>query len=153
MRLRGPGPGVRTLESRRKLTFLVRSAGSSISLLLPPSLSTPLPLCVLLYLSLGLLTPRVPLAALFPGSDVAGLGCGELRGARGAFQGAGEPADPRHCQEHSLPVRVAGFEGECPPAWAWSLGGMSGSPPGPQACTSLMPQESGNKITATEELT
>lgn len=107
----GPGSRVRTLASRRKLNFSCLICGRLhlCSFRLPRA-----PFCVLLCLSLGLLTVRVPLAALFPGSAVARLGCGERRGAGRAFQGAGEPADPRHCQEHPPPVRVAGFEGECP---------------------------------------
>ncbi|XP_008829725.1 uncharacterized protein LOC103732789 [Nannospalax galili] len=125
-----PEPGGQHPGNGRKLTFLVRSAGASISPLLPFS-SSPL-FFALWHLSPRLPALRVPGAALFPGSARAGLG--ELRGAGGAFRGAGEPADPQALP--GAPSPSAGLRGGVPsglglrllgnvelPAWAPGLRG------------------------------
>lgn len=46
-------------------------------------------------------------------------------------------------------MSAAGLELECHLVWAWDFWGVRGPQLGPQACTGLMPQDSGNKFSAT----
>lgn len=72
----GPALVVSTFEGGRKLTFLSRSAGAFVSLLLPFSSR---PCSVLMHQSLRRLALPVAPAALFPGSAWLGLGWGVAR--------------------------------------------------------------------------
>lgn len=89
----GPARGVSTFEGGHKLTFLSRSAGAFVSLLLP---SSSRPCSVLPHQSLRRLALPVAPAALFPGSARVGLGWGDCAALDGHSGGRGSQPDPKH---------------------------------------------------------